>query len=644
MKLFTYILFVIPSLIIAQQKQIPVAENLIVENIPSLPQSYVSEVKNYTESRSASFIEWHPIKKEMLISTRFGNSAQLHQVAFPKAARQQLTFCDDPVSWATYDPKGNYLLYLKDDGGNEFSHIYRYDLSNKKTTQLTSGEKIQNGGINWNHKENGIAYVSTKRNKKDRDIYLMDPLKAGSEKIVCENEGGGWSLSGWSPDDNKLLIDERKSISESRVYLLDVASGVKTRLLPAADEHTVFNSQVFHPNGKGFYLLTNKDSEFLRLAFYDIASRQLSFITTTIPWDVEQVKLNKEGTQMVFVTNENGLSKMYLLQTATNSFVALPNIPTGVITGIEWRNKANAIGLTLTTFNSSSDAFEYDIKTKKLISWTESELGGMDVSKLKEPELITWKSFDGKMISGYLYKASSDFTGKRPVIVSIHGGPESQSRPNFLGRMNYYLNELGISIIFTNVRGSSGYGKTFVDSDNGFKRMESVQDIGTLLDWIKEQPGLDAERIMVTGGSYGGFMSLAVSYMYADKIRCAIDVVGISNFNTFMKNTESYRRDLRRVEYGDERDPKMFEFLESISPLNNSEKIKKPLFIVQGGNDPRVPYTEAEQMKEKIKQNGGTVWYLMAKDEGHGFKKKSNIDYQFYSTILFIKTYLLNTP
>jgi dipeptidyl aminopeptidase/acylaminoacyl peptidase len=194
------------------------------------------------------------------------------------------------------------------------------------------------------------------------------------------------------------------------------------------------------------------------------------------------------------------------------------------------------------------------------------------------------------------------------------------------------------------VRGSTGYGKTFVDSDNGFKRMESVQDIGSLLDWIKEQPGLDAERIMVSGGSYGGFMSLAVSYMYADKIRCAIDVVGISNFNTFMKNTESYRRDLRRVEYGDERDPKMFEFLESISPLNNSEKIKKPLFIVQGGNDPRVPYTEAEQMKEKIKQNGGTVWYLMAKDEGHGFKKKSNIDYQFYSTILFIKTYLLNTP
>jgi dipeptidyl aminopeptidase/acylaminoacyl peptidase len=294
------------------------------------------------------------------------------------------------------------------------------------------------------------------------------------------------------------------------------------------------------------------------------------------------------------------------------------------------------------SYNSSADVYEYNTSNGGFIRWTESELGGMDISSLREPELITWKSFDGRMISGYLYRASTKYTGKRPVIVNIHGGPEGQAFPTFIGRSNYFLNELGVSIIYPNVRGSSGYGKTFLDMDNGMKREESVKDIGALLDWIAQQPDLDKDRIMVTGGSYGGYMTLAVSYMYSDKIRCSLDVVGISNFNTFMKNTEAYRRDLRRVEYGDERDPAMAAFFEAIAPANHTDKIKKPLFIIQGGNDPRVPYTESIQMKENIQKNGGTVWFLMAKDEGHGFRKKNNADFQFYTTIEFIKQFLLN--
>ncbi len=226
-------------------------------------------------------------------------------------------------------------------------------------------------------------------------------------------------------------------------------------------------------------------------------------------------------------------------------------------------------------------------------------------------------------------------------MINIHGGPEGQTRPGYLSANNYYLNELGVAIIFPNVRGSSGYGKTFIASDNGMKREESVKDIGALLDWIEKQPELDASRVMVTGGSYGGYMTLAVATMYNDRIKAALDIVGISNFNTFLKNTESYRRDLRRVEYGDERDPAMFAYFEKIAPLNNAEKIKKPMFIVQGGNDPRVPRSEAVQMADKIRGNGGVVWYLEAKDEGHGFRKKSNADFQRYATILFMQKYLL---
>lgn len=627
----------------AQQTNIPVADNLVVENIPNLSTSYITDLKSYTESRSASLVAWHPVKKEMLIITRFGNSNQIHYVKMAGGDRKQITFFEEPIGGGSFEPiKGDYFLFTKDIGGNEFSQIYRFDIATNKVTLLTDGKKSQNGGIKWNNKGDKIVYASTKRNGQDRDIYCMNPLDITSDKMVSENTGGGWSIAGWSPDDKKLLINEGISANESRLYELDMATNTKTRLLPLADERTTYGGIGYSTDGKGIYLLTNKDSEFNRLAYYEIATKKLNYITTSIPWNVSGANLNKTGTQMVFTTNENGYSKMYILSTKTNTYAEVSSIPKGLIGGVEWHNDGRSIGFGFSNYKTPSDIFEYEIKTKKITRWTESELGGMDVSTLQEPELITWKSFDGQVISGYLYKASTKFTGKRPVIISIHGGPEGQSLPNFQGRWNYMLNELGISIIFPNVRGSSGYGKTFLDADNGFKREDSVKDIGALLDWIKENKDLDADRIMVTGGSYGGYMSLAVSFHYSDKIRCAIDVVGISNFNTFMKNTEAYRRDLRRVEYGDERELDMSEFFEKIAPLNHVNEIKKPLFIVQGGNDPRVPATEAVQMKDKIKENGGKVWFLMAKDEGHGFRKKPNQDYQFYATIEFIKTYLVN--
>ena len=246
------------------------------------------------------------------------------------------------------------------------------------------------------------------------------------------------------------------------------------------------------------------------------------------------------------------------------------------------------------------------------------------------------------MISGFLYKPPASFTGKRPVMINIHGGPEGQSRPGFQGRNNYFLNELGIAIVFPNVRGSTGFGKTFSQLDNWEKREDSVKDIGALLDWVSGRPDLDADRVMVMGGSYGGYMTLAVATSYNDRIRCSLDVVGISNFVTFLERTEAYRRDLRRVEYGDERDPKMREFLQRIAPLNHAAKIRKPIFVVQGKNDPRVPVGESEQMVAQLKQQGTPVWYLMATDEGHGFAKKKNADFHFYATVAFIRQYLLD--
>jgi len=259
----------------------------------------------------------------------------------------------------------------------------------------------------------------------------------------------------------------------------------------------------------------------------------------------------------------------------------------------------------------------------------------------QEAELVRWKSFDGKMISGFLYKPPARFTGKRPVLVVIHGGPEGQSVPYFLGRNNYFLNELGIALIYPNVRGSTGYGKSFSLLDNGFHREDTYKDINALFDWIAAQPELDAERVAVTGGSYGGHMTLAISTFYSNRIRCSVDVVGMSNLVTFLEHTESYRRDLRRVEYGDERDPQMHEFLEKIAPMNHVELIRKPMMVVAGKNDPRVPVSESEQIVAALQKQGTPVWFLMAKDEGHGFRKKPNQDFQFYATVAFLQKFLL---
>jgi dipeptidyl aminopeptidase/acylaminoacyl peptidase len=307
-----------------------------------------------------------------------------------------------------------------------------------------------------------------------------------------------------------------------------------------------------------------------------------------------------------------------------------------------FHRRLNEMAFAIDGHKGPSEVHSLNPATGKVEAWTQAAVPrSVDLSGSAEPQIVRWTSFDQRSISGIVYRPSARFTGRRPVLVSIHGGPEAQAKLGFLGRMQYFVNELGIAVIEPNVRGSSGYGKTFLTLDNGMLREDSVRDIGSLLDWIATQPDLDASRVLVSGGSYGGYMSLATSARYAERIAGAIDVVGISNFVTFLNNTESYRRDLRRVEYGDERDPQMRDFLERISPTNQAQRITKPLFVVQGRNDPRVPYTEAEQIVAKARANNPFVWYLRAENEGHGFVRKDNADFQFYATVMFVRATLL---
>ena len=617
-------------------------DNLVVDGIPAIPASLAADVRRYTESRSASLSAWHPVRREMLISTRFGNTVQLHYVKMPGGARSQLTFFDEPVGGGSFEPRtGRYILFGRDVGGNEFNQLYRHDLADGRVTLLTDGGRSQNGGVSWSTAGDRIAYSSTRRNGADRDVWVMDPADPSSDRLLLQVSGGGWGVSDWSPDDQSLVVGEFFSVNMSRLWLVDVATGAKTLLTPQGPDSVVWGGGDFAPDGRGVYVVTDQGSEFRRLAFIELATKRVTFLTSDIPWDVGGYDLSPDGKTMAFVVNAAGSSSLYLLDTGTRRHRAVTGLPVGQVFDVSWHKSGRELGFTVVSARSTADAYSLDAASGTVTRWTESELGGLVGSELSEPGLIRWQSFDGLEITGFYYKPPARYTGRRPVIINIHGGPEGQFQPGFLGRTNYYLNELGVAVIFPNVRGSTGYGKTFVKLDNGMKREDSVKDIGALLDWIAQQPDLDASKVMVTGGSYGGYMTLAVATLYNDRIACALDVVGVSNFITFLQNTESYRRDLRRAEYGDERDPAMRAFFERIAPFNRAGNITKPLFVVQGGNDPRVPRTESEQMVARVKQNGSPVWYLMAQDEGHGFRKKGNVDFQFYATVMFVRRFLL---
>lgn len=630
--------------IYAQEKKNLVVpnENLITENIAEIPKELANQVKKYAESRGASVAEIHPTKNEIIISTRFGSTPQFHRVSQPMGARTQITFFDEPVSGASYEPvKGEYLIYSKDVGGNEFGQLYKLDLKTLQSTLLTDGGRSQNGGATWRKDGKGFYYSSTKRNGGDRDIYYMDPNNPKSNKLILQVKGGGWGISDISTDGKKLLISEYVSANESHIWILETATGKLSEVTDRKSTGIIQSSASFSDKNDEIWLVTDKDNEFERLATLNLNTKKVNYYTTKIPWNVENYNLSEDKKSMVFITNEAGLNKLYLMNVLDKTYSAVKNIPIGLIGSASFTKDNQSIFFTQSTAQSASDVYKLILKTGVIQRWTESELGEMQTSDMSVPKFIEWKSFDNLKISGFYYPAAAKFTGKRPVLINIHGGPEGQSMASFLGSNNYYTNEMGVAIIFPNVRGSSGFGKTFIAKDNGFLREDSVKDIGALLDYIAQQPELDKDKIMIMGGSYGGYMTLATAYHYADKIKCSVDIVGISNFNTFLKNTEEYRRDLRRVEYGDERIPEMAAFFEKMAPLNNIDKIKKPMFIIQGTNDPRVPVTEAVQMRDKLKANGNVVWYLEAKDEGHGFRKKANVDFQRLAVIRYMQEYLL---
>jgi dipeptidyl aminopeptidase/acylaminoacyl peptidase len=635
-------LAVFSSLGSAQNAEVVPNENLVVEGVPKIPAAIAESVDRYSNFRGATVASWHPMRREILISTRFADVAQIHSVKMPGGARSQLTFYPDPVSSAQYEPtQGNYFVFSKDVGGGEFYQLYRYDIASGDITLLTDG-KSRNTGAVWADAGEQLAYGSTRRTGKDVDLYAINPADPKSDHLVAKLDGGGWEVLDWSPEGKRLLLIEEVSANESYLWLVDAASGEKELLTPKGGSTKIsYAGGRFSKDGKGFFTTTDRDSEFHRLTYVDLATKEHTYLTSAIPWDVEEFDLSDDGQKIAFVSNEDGFGVLHIYDVVRKSEHPVSGLPKGIVSDVQWRRHSQDLAFNVTSAQSPSDVYSLDAPSGKVERWTFSETGGLNTSGFSEPELVHWKSWDGRSISGFLYRPPDKFKGPRPVIVNIHGGPEGQFRPGFRAGTNYYINELGVAVIFPNVRGSTGYGKTYLALDNGMLRDGSYKDINSLLDWIGQQPELDAKRVMITGGSYGGFMTLAVATNYNDRICCSVDVVGPSNLVTFLEHTSGYRQDLRRVEYGDERDPKMRAYLESIAPANKAQNITKPLFVIAGKNDPRVPASESEQMVEIVRKNQTPVWYLLGKDEGHGFRKKKNRDFQDYATVMFVKEYLL---
>jgi len=625
--------------------------NLILEDIPEIPQAIVDGLNRYQNVRSASFQSWTADGKGIYISTVFRDVNALHRVDMPMGARRQITFYDEPLAGVSRQPGGRNMLFLRDTGGSEFNQVFLFDPETGSAELVTDGQS-RNGATVWDRSGSRVAYQSTRRNGASNDIWIMDPEEPSRAEIILESTDGSlWGPTEFSRAGSKLLMMNYVAISDSRAHVVDLDTG-SVQIVAGGPGNLSVNYPIgFDDDNDGIWLITDQGAEFEGLAWQSSAPGSVpQIITAEIPWNITDAIISHDRRQIAFVANADGRSELYLLDTKTRKYRRVESIPTGLVADVMFSPDDSRLGMTLNTAQTPSDAFVLELGKEplaygELTRWTESEVGNLDTTAFRMPELVHYPTFDkvgdaAREIPAWVYKPRG--TGPHPVIIAIHGGPEGQSRPAFNNTYQMWIDKLGAAVILPNVRGSTGYGKTYTGLDNGFRREDSVRDIGALLDWIATQPDLDESRVAVFGGSYGGYMVLASAVHYSDRLKAVVDIVGISNFVTFLENTQDYRRDLRRAEYGDERDPAMREHLQRISPFNNVGRIDVPMFIVQGENDPRVPVTESLQMVEALRADGHTVWFMNAMNEGHGYRKRENIDVYQQATVLFFQQHLVD--
>ena len=612
---------------------------ITADGVPRIPRALAEALTPYDEARYAVAMDWNARDRSLLIAALSANTAQLHTVALPMAERQRITSEPDRIANAAWSPKGDVLVAQKDVGGAEFYQLYT--VAKDRLSLITDGKSRNLFGA-FSRDGRLVGYTSTRRDGADTDLYVIDPRNPKTDHMVAKVSGGGWSFDAFTPDGRGAVVTDAISVTRSALYSLDLQTGALTPLTNEKAEVAWQGVQV-GPDG-AIWVLSDKGSNVARLGTLDARTGAFRPVTPPMTWEVEAFDLARDGSFVVYSVNEAGVSRLHILDVRSGRDRTVDSLPYGVIENIHiapW----GAVAVTVTSPRIVADAFVVDPKTLSVVRWTRSEAGGLDPARNADAELVSLNSFDGEPISGFIYRPDAKrFPGPRPLIIDIHGGPESQARPYYNSNLdNYLIDELGVAVFYPNVRGSTGFGKRFVSLDDGpFKREDTVKDIGAFLDHFAKDPGIDAKRIGVTGASYGGYMTLAALTHYSDRLRAGIEMAGFSNFVTFLEHTETYRQDLRRVEYGDERDPAQRAKLIEISPLTQADRISVPLMVITGANDPAVPPEEAEQIIKAVRARGMPVWSLSAANEGHGYARKENQDYADLAQLTFWKAYLLS--
>lgn len=621
---------------------------VVLEDVPEVPAALRERMNQYLNVRTAALIDIDENGERLLISTRFGNTNQLHIVDGPGRARRQITFFDEPIRGGAFVPGsfGQKVLYSMDRGGTENNQIYLLNVADGVSTMLTDG-KSKNDTLLISHSGNRIAFCSTARNGKDYDIYVGNAPAYKPRKVW--EVSGMFQPSSFDEAGKRLIVEEYISEKVSHLHILDIESGKATPFTPKEDQFSYGNG-VFSPDGRYVFFTSDRGGQFRQLFRREVKSGEDTVLTSDLPWDIDSIEVSKNS--VAFTSNYGGQSRLYTMPIDDKKYVQYPGVQGATVTDLHFSGDGRRLAFTMTSPTLPGDVFVLNAAGKSsapwssadMVRWTESEAGGLAISRFVSPVIMDFPTFDtakdGKprAIPAYYYRPEGE--GPFPVVIMIHGGPEAQERLRFVGFVQYLVSEMKLAVVIPNVRGSTGYGRDYHMLDDWDKREDSVKDIGSLLDWIEKQKELDSKRVAVYGGSYGGYMVLACLTNFPNRIKAGVDIVGIANFITFLEKTSPYRQDLRRAEYGDERDAKMRATFEKISPINNTDKMTAALYVQHGANDPRVPANEAEQIVKKLRDKGRTVWYMLAKDEGHGFAKKENRDLATLTATMFLEEQL----
>ena len=586
------------------------------------------EIDRYLNIRSAYGASFGPDGERLSFLMDTTGTAQVWTLEAPRVWPEQRTFDDERVTFASWSPERPELIFGMDEGGNERAQLFRLDAETGVIENLTAMPDAKHRWGGWSHDGERFAFASNRRDESVFDIYVQEREESGDEAtLVCE--GDGWlSLSGWSPDDSRLLVSQAYSNFDQDLYVLDLeADEPELEHLTPHEGNVRYGSASWAPDGEGVYLVTDEgDSDTLYLAYLDLESGEFDTVVEGDGWNVDGIALDEETGRFVYSRNVEGYTELTVGEfdaddpTEFETFPE-PDLPGGISGGVSFDPDAERFALSTTGDTVNTNVFVVDIESGEAERWTDAPTAGIPHESFDESELVHVESFDGLEVPAFFTLPNDAEDGATPVIVDIHGGPESQRRPSFSSVKQYFVDR-GYAYFEPNVRGSAGYGADYAALDDVEKRMDSVADINACVEWLHDHPAVDPDRIAAKGGSYGGFMVLAALTEYPDRWAAGIDVVGIANFVTFLENTGDWRRELREAEYGSLAEDR--EFLEEISPTNNIEQIEAPLFVLHGENDPRVPVGEAEQIAEKAEQQGVPVRKLIFEDEGHGFSKLEN--------------------